>query len=119
MRMRAFASAAVLGLGATVLGTSLFAGSLGPVFEEVAATMIEVEGEGAKYWTRWRGPSGQGIVKAGKYRDKWSPTEGVKWKVPVPGLGHSSPIIWGNRIFLTTAHDNGARLSMLAFDRTS
>lgn len=83
------------------------------------ATMIEVEGEGAKYWSRWRGPSGQGIVKSGKYTDKWSPTERVKWKSPVPGRGHSSPIVWGDRIFLTTEYDNGARLSMLSFQRSN
>jgi outer membrane protein assembly factor BamB len=81
-------------------------------------SMIEVDGEAAKYWTRWRGPSGQGIVKTGKYTDKWSATDGVKWKVPVPGRGHSSPIVWGDRIFLTTARDDGARLSMLAFRRS-
>jgi outer membrane protein assembly factor BamB len=83
-----------------------------------AVAMIEVEGEGAKYWTRWRGPSGQGIVRTGKYRDKWSPADGVKWKVAVPGRGHSSPIIWGDHIFLTTEYDDGARLSMLAFRRS-
>jgi outer membrane protein assembly factor BamB len=80
-------------------------------------SMIEVEGEGAKYWTRWRGPSGQGLVKAGKYTDKWSATDGVKWKVAVPGRGHSSPIVWGDHIFLTTEYDDGAKLSMLAFSR--
>jgi outer membrane protein assembly factor BamB len=84
----------------------------------VAATMIEVDGEAAKYWTRWRGPSGQGIVRSGKYRDTWSPTDGVTWKVPVPGRGHSSPIIWRDHIFLTTEYDDGARLSMLAFRRS-
>ena len=83
------------------------------------ATMVEVEGEGAKYWSRWRGPSGQGLVKSGKYTDKWSPTEHVKWKTAVPGRGHSSPIVWGDRIFLTTEYDDGARLSMLAFNRTT
>jgi outer membrane protein assembly factor BamB len=83
------------------------------------ATMIEVEGEGAKYWSRWRGPSGQGIVKSGKYTDKWSATEHVKWKSPVPGRGHSSPIVWEDRIFLTTEYDDGARLSMLSFNRTT
>ena len=80
-------------------------------------SMIEVEGEGAKYWTRWRGPSGQGLVKAGKYTDKWSATDGVKWKVPVPGRGHSSPIVWADHIFLQTEYDDGAKLSMLAFSR--
>ncbi len=78
--------------------------------------MIEVAGEGAKYWPRWRGPSGQGNVPAGQYTDKWSATTGV-WKVTVPGNGNSSPIVWGDRIFLTTGYGNGERLSMLAFSR--
>ena len=79
--------------------------------------MLEVTGEGAKYWPRWRGPSGQGEVPAGEYVDRWSPTLNVQWKVAVPGSGNSSPIVWGDRIFLTTARDNGRRLSMLAFAR--
>ena len=79
--------------------------------------MIEVTGEGAKYWSRWRGPSGQGQVPAGQYTDRWSPTASVQWKVSVPGRGNSSPIVWGDRIFLTTARDQGLRLSMLAFSR--
>ncbi len=112
-------SAAAFALGVSILGTTLLAVTKAPLLEDVAATMIEVEGEGAKYWTRWRGPSGQGIVKSGKYRDTWSPTQGVKWKVPVPGRGHSSPIAWGDRIFLTAAHDEGARVSMIAFNRTT
>ena len=81
--------------------------------------MIEVEGEGANYWPRWRGPSGQGVVPTGSYVDRWSPTTNVKWKAPVPGAGNSSPIIWGDHIFLTTAYDGGRRLSMLAFKRSS
>src|SRR5687768_18586026 len=92
----------------TLLGVALSAGAAAMN----TATMIEVEGEGARYWSRWRGPSGQGIVKSGKYTDKWSPTEHVKWKSAVPGRGHSSPIVWGDRIFLTTEYDDGARLSM-------
>ena len=81
-------------------------------------TMIEAEGEAARYWTRWRGPSGQGLVRTGKYTDKWSGTERVKWKVPVPGRGHSSPIVWGDYIFLTTARADGEKMSMLAFRRS-
>ena len=90
-----------------------------PAASAFVATMIEVEGEGAKYWPRWRGPSGQGIVREGTYSDKWGPADRIKWKVPVPGRGHSSPIVWGNRIFVTTAYDEGARLSLLAFDRST
>jgi outer membrane protein assembly factor BamB len=81
------------------------------------ARMIEVAGEGAKYWPRWRGPSGQGLVAPGKYANTWSPSHNVKWRAAVPGQGNSSPIVWGDRVFLTTAYDDGARLSLLAFRR--
>ncbi len=80
-------------------------------------SLIPVEGEGAKYWPRWRGPSGQGHVTGANYVDTWSDTTNVKWKMPVPGRGHSSPIVWKNHIFLTSEHDDGARLTMLAFNR--
>jgi len=81
--------------------------------------MIADTGEAAKYWTRWRGPSGQGIVAGTGYVDKWSATQNVKWKTPVSGAGNSSPIVWRDRVFLTTSYDQGGRLSMLAFDRAT
>ena len=79
--------------------------------------MVADEGEAAQYWPRWRGPSGQGLVSGSGYPDRWSATENVLWKTPVPGDGNSSPIVWGDRILLTTAYDNGRRLSVLAFRR--
>jgi outer membrane protein assembly factor BamB len=81
--------------------------------------MIPVEGEGSRYWSRWRGPSGQGLVPDSGYPDTWSDTENVAWRTPVPGSGNSSPIVWDDRIYLTTAYDAGQRLSLLAFDRAS
>jgi outer membrane protein assembly factor BamB len=86
--------------------------------QQAAVRMIAVEGEGARYWSRWRGPSGQGMVTGTGYVDKWSATENVLWKKPVPGRGNSSPIVWGDRIFLTTAQEGGRKLSLLAFRRT-
>jgi outer membrane protein assembly factor BamB len=80
------------------------------------ARMIEVQGEGRKYWPQWRGPSGQGLVESKGYPDTWSATENVLWKAQVPGRGHSSPIVWRDRIFLTTAHD-GSRRALLCFHR--
>lgn len=85
---------------------------------EPAVYLIEVQGEAAKYWTRWRGPSGQGLVKSGSYVDRWSESGPFAWRVAVPGSGNSSPIVWGDRIFLTTAYDGGARLSLLCFRRS-
>src|SRR5687767_387446 len=79
--------------------------------------MIEVTGEGAKFWSRWRGPSGQGLVAPGKYANTWSPTSNIKWRTQIPGSGNSSPIVWSDRIYLTTAQDRGAKLSMLALNR--
>jgi outer membrane protein assembly factor BamB len=80
--------------------------------------MVAVEGEGAKYWPQWRGPSAQGHVAEAKYTDTWSPASRFQWKVAIPGRGNSSPVVWGDRLFLTTARENGRRLSMLAFGRT-
>jgi outer membrane protein assembly factor BamB len=82
-----------------------------------AVRMIATEGEGARYWPRWRGPSGQGLVTGSVYRDSWSPTENILWKTQVPGQGNSSPVVWGDQIFVTTAQQGGSRLSVLAFRR--
>jgi len=73
-------------------------------------SMIEAQGEARKYWPQWRGPSGQGIVDTGDYPDTWSATENVRWKVEVPGRGNSSPIVWKDRIFLTSAIDGMKRV---------
>ncbi len=80
--------------------------------------MILPGGDAMKYWSRWRGPSGQGWVDGATYPDTWSPTENVIWKVKVPGRGHSSPIVWGDNIFLTTAAEDGSNRSVLCFRRS-
>jgi outer membrane protein assembly factor BamB len=54
-------------------------------------------------WPQWRGPSGQGTSLEKNLPAEWTANKNVKWKAPIPGRGHSSPIVWGNRIFLTTA----------------
>ena len=101
----------------TLLGVGVVLAAASVLAAPIDVRMLEVTGDGAKYWSRWRGPSGQGQVATGQYVDRWGPTSGVRWKVAVPGRGNSSPIVWGDRIFLTTAHNQGLRLSMLAFSR--
>lgn len=59
----------------------------------------------SKDWPQWRGPDGQGISEEKGLPVEWSATKNVKWKTPIGGLGHSSPIVWGKKIFLTTALD--------------
>ena len=80
--------------------------------------MIEVEGEATRYWTRWRGPSGQGDVEGEGYVDSWGEDHNILWKVEVPGSGNSSPIVWGDRIFLTSEDERGSKRSILAFRRS-
>jgi outer membrane protein assembly factor BamB len=108
-------------LALVVIPLALSAGSPSKLASQTpgdGVRMVADEGEGAKYWARWRGPSGQGLANGTGYPDTWSATQNVAWKVPVPGSGNSSPIVWGDRIFLTTAYDNGRRLSIVAFRRS-
>jgi outer membrane protein assembly factor BamB len=86
--------------------------------QDSGVRMVAVEGPGSKYWSRWRGPSGQGLAVGTGYPTSWSDSENVKWKVAVPGAGNSSPIVWDDRVYLTTAYDRGSRLSVLAFRRS-
>lgn len=58
-------------------------------------------------WAQWRGPDGLGVSAAASYPDEWSTEKNIAWKTPVPGRGHSSPIVWGDRIFLTTSVEGG------------
>ena len=61
----------------------------------------------AKEWTKFRGPSGDGHVTVKSIPSKWSNTENIKWKVPVPGKGWSSPVISADKIYLTSAVAEG------------
>lgn len=58
-------------------------------------------------WPQWRGPLGNGVAPHASPPVKWSESENVKWKVKLPGFGTSTPIIWGDRIFLATALKSG------------
>ena len=52
-------------------------------------------------WPQWRGPLGTGVAQAGEYPVKFSNTDGVAWKAKLPGVGTSTPAVWGDQIFLT------------------
>jgi len=54
-------------------------------------------------WPQWRGPTGNGVSPAGNPPLEWSERKNVRWKTPLPGKGQSTPVVWGDRIFLTTA----------------
>src|SRR5262245_24554514 len=68
-------------------------------------------------WPWWRGPTLDNKSRDTHAPMKWSRTENIVWKTPVPGRGHSSPVLWGDRVFLTTADEAAQTQRALAFDR--
>ncbi len=70
-------------------------------------------------WPDWRGPAADGHTEATGLPIQWSETENVAWKTPIHGLGHSTPVVWGDQIWLTTAPQDGTILYALAIDRNS
>ncbi len=61
-------------------------------------------------WAQFRGPGALGVSENAGLPDAWSATDNVAWKTAVPGRGWSSPIVWGNRVFMTTAVKEGGTL---------
>ncbi len=59
--------------------------------------------EREKYWPQWRGPYATGVSRQANPPVKWSETKNIKWKIEIPGRGSSSPVVWGDRIYLQTA----------------
>ena len=54
-------------------------------------------------WPQWRGPTGTGVAPHGDPPVEWSESKNVRWKVEIPGRGHATPIVWGDRIYVQTA----------------
>lgn len=85
-------------------------------------TLIGLLGNHAAFaedWPQWRGLVGDNRAPAATAPIEWSETEGLAWKTPVPGKGHSSPILVGPRIYLTTADDAAETQSLLIYDRAT
>jgi len=79
------------------------------------------------YWGHWRGPDNTGAAPSADPPVEWSESSNVRWKVPVPGRGSSSPVVWGDRVFVTTAVSESGRTAegvphrfmVMAFDRAT
>ncbi|MDW8265675.1 MAG: PQQ-binding-like beta-propeller repeat protein [Gemmataceae bacterium] len=71
----------------------------------------------AENWPAWRGPRGDGTSTETGLPIHWSATENIAWKVPLPGKGHSSPIVWEDRIFVTTCVEDQGQRQLVCLDR--
>ena len=87
------------------------------VFVFAVVLLLPILAEGND-WPRWRGPTGNGIAAKGeKPPTQWSEQKNVVWKTKVPGRGHASPIIVGDKIFLATAEEDKQSQSVVCFDK--
>lgn len=68
------------------------------------------------HWPDWRGPTGDGRSDATGLPLTWSETENVLWKTPIHDFGHSTPVVWGNQVWLTTATTDGRALYAVCVD---
>ena len=69
-------------------------------------------------WPQFRGPAGQGISDATGLPATWGEGQNVVWKTAIHGKSHSSPVVWGDQVWVTTATENGQQLSVLCVDKT-
>ena len=66
------------------------------------ALLVAVDLDANDNWPRFRGPGARGVSENANLPVRWSATENVQWKTDLPGRGWSSPVVWGNRVFLST-----------------
>ena len=66
----------------------------------------------AQEWTRFRGPNGTGISDAKTIPTQWAESD-FNWKIALPGVGHSSPVLWGDKVFVTSADEKRMQFIVL------
>lgn len=69
----------------------------------LAVSVRSARADADQNWPQWRGPLGTGVAPNADPPVEWSESKNIRWKTKLPGKGHSTPIVWGDRIFLTTA----------------
>lgn len=72
-----------------------------------AGTGVECSGTNLSGWTHWRGPLQNGSAPLANPPIEWSETKNIRWKIPLPGQGHSSPIVLGDHVYLLAAAPRG------------
>lgn len=73
------------------------------VSDSLILANVSSETQLEKQWHQWRGPHATGVAPHSRPPTEWGPDKNIRWKTAIPGLGHATPIIWGETIFVTTA----------------
>ena len=71
----------------------------------------------ADNWPAWRGPNADGMTREKNLPVEWSDSKNIRWKVPLPDRGNSTPVVWGNRIFVAQAIESEGRRTVMCLNR--
>ena len=71
------------------------------------ASWAETATDADRFWPHWRGPMDTGVSPEGDPPIEWSEEKNIRWKVPIPGAGSASPIVWDDRVFVTSSINTG------------
>lgn len=83
-----------------------------------ASVLFVLQSAAAQEWTRFHGPNGQGVSSLKSFPAEWS-EENIVFKAELPGIGHSSPVLWGEKVFLLSADPETAERYVLCLDANS
>jgi outer membrane protein assembly factor BamB len=86
--------------------------------------IVPVVSLSAADWPSWRGPNQNQVSPDRGFPLEWAwskdgPAKNIRWRIPLPEAGNSTPIVWGDRVFVTQAVDDGRRRTVIAFDRAT
>jgi outer membrane protein assembly factor BamB len=87
-------------------------------FAIIAAALCNYNAR-ADNWERFRGPNGTGVASDKNIPIEFGKSKHLRWKTPVPGVGNSSPVVWGDRVFLQSAGSDGTSRTLYCFDAKS
>jgi outer membrane protein assembly factor BamB len=97
-------------------GTSRLASARPPILIGLLVLLVAPASR-AENWPAWRGPDGTGVSADRALPLAWSDKENVRWHVPLPDRGNSTPVVWGDRVFLTQATEKDHRRTVMCFAR--
>jgi outer membrane protein assembly factor BamB len=89
----------------------------GPQRSDVPIRVVMPAPGAETQWPRFRGPTGQGTAVEADIPHTWSATENVVWKTKLHGVGSSSPVIWGDQLFITAADESGKNRALFCYSR--
>src|SRR4029078_10142259 len=74
----------------------------------LSSMLLAADPAAERFWPQWRGPFASGVSRSADSPVEWSETKNIRWKTEITVRGSSSPVVWGDRLFVLTAIPMGA-----------